>query len=193
MMNILLKKLPGFIGMLAIAMQLLAASTVFAQQDFTQTDKRVPWKQAAVNTALPQETNELIDESQIIQGPIVIKPAEKIKPQAKNIELKESLFLEAMPQITETPGDKELFKQARDRLDKKQYQSAIYHFELIFELYPKSKYISDSCFWLAEANYFLGNHAEAIEKYKKLLLEYPKNKHVIHAELRLSHLTGIDN
>ena len=147
-MNMLFKKsLISKVCKVVIAMQLLAVPSVFAQQAFTQTDKRVPWKQAAANARPPQAINELIDEPQIKQGPAIIKPAKKIKPPVKNIQRKESLSLKTMPPLTAASSDKDLFKQARNRLNKKQYQSAIYHYELIFELYPKSKYVSDSCFW----------------------------------------------
>jgi len=91
--------------------------------------------------------------------------------------------------ITEPPrlSDKEIFKQAFNKLMIGQYQPAIKDYKFILKNHTNSKLAGDCYFWIAEATYLSGKHEVAIDKYKYFLNNFPNNKNVTSAELRIKH------
>lgn len=53
--------------------------------------------------------------------------------------------------------------------------------------YPKSQYISDSHYWIAEAICLSGDYKLAIDKYNYVLENFPDNKNLSKAELKIGY------
>ena len=163
MKKIILIKVIKFLLIIQLSISVIA----FAEVNKADVNKRAPWMKSV-------EVEEKNIEPEPDLEPV---PMTKYRPEIKS----------KLPIAVYKTKDEKIFKLAFEFLMERKYRKAINGYNYILKHYPKSEYIADTHFWLAEATYLSGDYESALEKYKLMLKKYPDNKNAIYAELKIGH------
>lgn len=83
-------------------------------------------------------------------------------------------------------SESELYQQAFSSLKSKQYDRALTQFKEYITKYPKGNYAVNAHFWTGEINYLKGKHSVAKKSFETVVKNYPKDKKIPDAMLKLA-------
>ncbi len=83
-------------------------------------------------------------------------------------------------------GEQGLYQQAFTLLKSKQYDRALTQFKEYVTKYPKGNYAVNAHFWIGEINYLQGKHSVAKKSFETVVKNYPKDKKIPDAMLKLA-------
>lgn len=158
-----------------------AAAPVAAESSPKPTNANIPLSERIKASSLGNvKTSSKSTSLETNQTPSVTKPSAAVPPAEKVANVSSQ---------TSNPtavGEQGLYQQAFSLLKSKQYDRALTQFKEYITKYPKGNYAVNAHFWMGEINYLQGKHSAAKKSFETVVKNYPKDKKIPDAMLKLA-------
>lgn len=143
------------------------------QDEFTSLKGDIQTNKHLISSQYQDLTKRLVDMDHRIQS---------IEDRMSIFATQLSLALGKIAPATAAEGD--LYQKGLDQVSNSRYLEAAATFETFIKKYPKSKFVQNAKFWIAECFYSMRDYQRAIKEYQNYVEKYPRSDKVAEAILK---------